>query len=51
MDDLNITSIINKLSSEIGLRTNFSKPLTVKQPGLRVVNDEAGKRDYEFSVG
>ncbi|MGB3535530.1 MAG: putative Ig domain-containing protein [Microcoleaceae cyanobacterium] len=49
-DDLNITSIINTLSSAIGLDTNLSQPLTVTQPALTVTKDETGKRIYEFSV-
>ena len=50
-DSLNITSIINTLSSEMGLGVNLSESLTVTEPSLRVTKDEIGNRFYEFSVG
>ncbi|MGB6299241.1 MAG: hypothetical protein WBF90_24095, partial [Rivularia sp. (in: cyanobacteria)] len=51
LDTLNITSIINTLSSEIGLGGKIDKPLNVTNPGLRISTDESGTRAFEVTVG
>ncbi|MDY7022268.1 MAG: hypothetical protein SWJ54_13070, partial [Cyanobacteriota bacterium] len=49
---LNITNIINSLSSTLGLGDSLlSEPLSVTNPGLRVAKDNAGNKLYEVSIG
>ncbi|MTJ52835.1 DUF4347 domain-containing protein [Anabaena sp. UHCC 0253] len=51
VDTLNIQTLLNTLSSELGLGENvFPSELSVTNPGLLIKKEDNGKRSYEFSI-
>jgi hypothetical protein len=51
LDTINIQSVINTLTSAIGLGSPLNAALNVTNPGLRLIKDDSGNRAFEVTVG